>query len=346
MAAATALYSPTVPYQIANESGVPGNEQVDIRIPHFFVQMGWNVLHVDSSAVRYAEKSGKSVEVEYETELGEIKRERRPEMRMVYRTIPRGRIVPCVSYQQIALLYEIPEVGLIKGSESSDPQGKQVYGKYWRWAGDEAQHLNELEEGKSRKDGLVEIKGLLGPDSVLYGQSGSINSLFFPDGFASLPEKNVDLIEHLKTRCQILKESASTELPLAYKPKLLAIGDEMVAAAELADSIQRRRLEYTHTCRKLAPSDDLFKPDYDAVDEEMLKRTGVPRIHAADIQTADALKLLSENSTGSGLDRLLSKQQEQIDLMRQQMENQTALIQHLIAANGADAPARTKQPAR
>lgn len=341
MVAAMAL-----PYQIANESGVPGNELVDIRIPHFFVQMGWDVLHVDSSAVRYAEKSGKSVEVEYETELGEIKRERRPEMRMVYRTIPRGRIVPCVSYQQVALLYEIPEVGLIKGSETADPQGKQVYGKYWRWAGDEAQHLHELEDGKSRKDALVEIKGLLGADSVLYGQNGSINGLFFPDGFANLPEKNVDLIEHLKTRCQILKESTSSELPIAYKPKLLAIGDELVAAAELADSIQRRRLEYTHTCRKVPPSDQLFKADYDAVDEEMLKRTGIPRIHAADIQTADALKLLSENAGGSDIDRLLAKQQEQIDLMRQQMENQTALLQHLIASQGTDAQTKTKQPAR
>lgn len=340
MTAATAA-----PYQIANESGVPGNELVDVRIPRFFVQMGWDTLRVDTSAIRYSEPSGRVQGVEIVDEFGQVKLERRPEMRMVYRTIPRGRIVPCVSYQQVALLYEIPDVALIKGSESADPQGKQVYGKYWRWAGDEAQHLHELETGKSRKDGLVEIRGLYGTDSVIYGQNGSINSLFFPDGFASLPEKNVDLIEYLKDRRMLLAESNSAEIPAGFKPKILAVADEMIAAAELAHTIQTKRLEYTHTCMKLQPGDDFFKADYDAVDEEMLRRTGVPRIHAAEIQTANALKLLSEKNAGGDFAQLFARQQEQMDIMRQQMENQTAILQYLTAQH-ADIPQKVNQPSR
>lgn len=345
MTVAVATAGPMLAYQIANESGVPGNELVDIRIPRFFVQMGWETLRVDTSAVRFSEPSGRSVEIEQVDELGDVKYIRRPEMRMIYRTIPRARIVPCVSYQQIALLYEIPDVALIKGSETADPLGKQVYGKYWRWAGDEAQHLHEIEDGKSRKDGLVEVKGLFGTDSRLYGQNGSINNLFFPAGPSSLPEKNVDLIAYLRERKQVLADNPPAEIPLEWRSKILGIADELIAAAELVHTIQIKRLEYTHTCRKLPPSDDLFKADYDSVDEEMLRRTGIPRIHAADVQTADALKLLSDHASSGNpdIEKILARQQEQLELMRQQFENQNALIQYLIASQNAEAPKPNQQ---
>jgi hypothetical protein len=73
---------------------------------------------------------------------------------------------------------------------------------------------------------------------------------------------------------------------------------ELISAAELADSIQRARLQFTHSCMKLAPNDEGFKREYDVVDREMLLRTGVPEIHSTEVNIANTLKVVSEKAGG------------------------------------------------
>jgi len=266
-------------------------EDVNLNAHRYFVQMGWAQLGVDTHAV----KNG---------------------------YLLRGEITPCHSYRQKANLVEIREGDLIPGSEERDKDGRLVWGSYVRYAYHEAERLIALEDRAERKTGLVEIGAL---NSDLGGQvyrKVKLEELFYPD-WPHLPEKTEDIITLLTTRIAELKTFTPADMPEYYLAVIFAVGDQLIEAARRADFIQRDLLTYTHTCLKLAPKDEGFKRGYDSVDYEMLKRTGLPEVHAAEIQTAQALEKLSERQDQNSLKDL-------VEVMKVQAEQNAQIIQLLI----------------
>jgi len=278
-------------------------EDVNLNAHRFFVQMGWSVLSVDTHAVPNA-------------------------------YLLRGEITPCRSYRQKANLYEIREGDLIPGSKERDKDGKEVWGSYIRYAYHEAERLVALESRAERKTGLVEITAL---NSDLGGQvyrKVNLNELFFPD-WPKLPEKTSDVIAALEIRIAELKAAQPVDMPDFYLPVIFAVGDQLIEAARRADFIQRDLLTYTHTCLKLTPKDEGFKRAYDSVDYEMLARTGIPQVHAAEIQTAQALEKLSERQDQNSLKDL-------VEVMKAKIEQDGQIIQLLLSERQ---PAKaTRQP--
>lgn len=241
------------------------DESLRLDDPRFFVQMGWEVLATDTNAIPN-------------------------------RYLLRGEITPVRSYMALENIYNIREGELIPGTEQKDPTGVAiVYGKYWRRAKHEAERLIENENSATYKNGLVEIRSLRENPQV-YAQI-DLNQLFFPDGIQNLPEQNQTLIAYLRQRWMDL-ETEMPSVPQQYRPVILDVLRELISAAELADSIQRARLQFTHSCMKLAPNDEGFKREYDIVDREMLSRTGVPEIHSTEVNIANTLKVVSEKAGG------------------------------------------------
>src|SRR5262249_49612725 len=154
---------------------------------------------------------------------------------------------------------EIREGEMIPNSEETDREGRTQYGKYWRPAWYEAERLITIEAGTSRKTGLTEITALAGLASVVYGKDGSLNSIFYPDGLDALPERNADLVAYLENRVIDLKKKKPAGVNDLHYSTVLAVGDQLLSAAYRVIGIQRTRLEFTHTCMRLSPSDDLFK---------------------------------------------------------------------------------------
>lgn len=250
---------------LRNEQTPIVDESLRLDDPRFFVQFGWAVLNTDSSAVPN-------------------------------RYFLRGEITPVRSYMALENVYNIREGELIPGTEQKDPTGVAiVYGKYWRRAKHEAERLIENENSATYKNGLVEIRSLRENPQV-YAQI-DLNQLFFPDGIQNLPEQNQTLIAYLRQRWMDL-ETEMPNVPQQYRPVILDVLRELISAAELADSIQRARLQFTHSCMKLAPNDEGFKREYDIVDREMLLRTGVPEIHSTEVNIANTLKVVSEKAGG------------------------------------------------
>ena len=270
-------------------------EDVNLNAFRFFVQMGWSVLGVDSHAI--------------------------PNSYLL-----RGEITPCRSYRQKANLVEIREGDLIPGSEERDKDGRLVWGSYVRYAYHEAERLIWLETRAERKTALFEVTAL---NSDLGGEvyrKVNLNAFFFPE-WPKLPEKHEDVISLLQTRLAG-ERSHPADLPAHYWPIIFAVGDQLLEAARLADFIQRDLLTYTHTCLKLTPKDDGFKRSYDSVDYEMLRRTGIPEVHAAEIQTAQALEKLSERDD---VKELIKMQSEQLALMREESARSNKIIEMLMA---------------
>jgi len=277
----------TAAYQVADDSLLPGASGLDVRAPRFFVQMGFGEVRVDTDSIQYRGEDGL----------------------MVHRILPRGRIVPCVTFAQKTNIFEIREGEMIPNSEETDREGRTQYGKYWRPAWYEAERLLTIEAGTSRKSGLTEITALYGLASAVYGKNGSINSIFYPNGLDSLPERNADLMAYLEERVAELKKKKPAGVEDLHYATVLAVGDQLLNAAYKANGILRTRLEFTHMCMRLPPSEDLFKHEYDQVDEEMLVRTGIPRIHDTNVMTAEALTKLADGKSG----------QSDVDLLRQEM---------------------------
>jgi hypothetical protein len=121
-------------------------------------------------------------------------------------------------------------------------------------------------------------------------------------------------------------------MPPHYLPIIYKVGEQLIEAAKRADAVQRHLLTYTHSCMKLTPKDEAFKRQYDDVDYEMLARTGIPQIHAAEIQTAQALEKLTDRTTSDndGLRQMMT-------LMQQQMEQQARMIELLMAERNGKA---------
>jgi hypothetical protein len=250
---------------LRNEQTPILDESLRLDDPRFFVQFGWAVLNTDSSAVPN-------------------------------RYFLRGEITPVRSYMALENVYNIREGDLIPGTEQKDPTGVAiVYGKYWRRAKHEAERLIENENSATYKNGLIEIRSLRENPQV-YAQI-DLNQLFFPDGILQIPEQNQSLIAYLRQRYIDLQDEM-TSIPQQYRPVVLDVLKELISAAELADSIQRARLQFTHSCMKLAPNDEGFKREYDVVDREMLLRTGVPEIHSTEVNIANTLKVVSEKAGG------------------------------------------------
>lgn len=250
---------------LRNEQTPIVDESLRLDDPRFFVQMGWAVLNTDTSAVPN-------------------------------RYFLRGEITPLRSYMAKENVYNIREGDLIPGTEERDPTGVMVvYGKYWRRAKHEAERLIDNENNATYKSGLVEVRALREAPQV-YAQV-DLNALFFPEGLHHLPESNTSLIAYLRQRWMDLQDEMGN-IPQQYRPVILDTLQELIGAAELADSIQRSRLQFTHSCMKLAPNDEGFKREYDIVDREMLRRTGVPEIHSTEVNIANTLKVVSEKAGG------------------------------------------------
>jgi hypothetical protein len=265
------------------------DESLRLDDPRFFVQMGWAVLNTDTSAVPN-------------------------------RYFLRGEITPLRSYMAKENVYNIREGDLIPGTEERDPTGVMVvYGKYWRRAKHEAERLIDNENNATYKSGLVEVRALREAPQ-LYVQV-DLNALFFPEGLHNLPESNTSVIAYLRQRWIDLREEMSN-VPQQYRPIILDTLQELIGAAELADSIQRSRLQFTHSCMKLAPNDEGFKREYDIVDREMLRRTGVPEIHSTEVNIANTLKVVSEKA-GDEASTLAAAVQALIEQNRLMMETLT-----------------------
>lgn len=279
---------------LRNEQTPMMDESLRLDDPRFFVQMAWGVLNTDTSAVPN-------------------------------RYFLRGEITPIRSYMALENIYNIREGDLIPGTEQKDPTGVAVvYAKYWRRAKYEAERLVENENNATYKSGLFEIKAFRETPQV-YAQV-DLNALIYPDGLQSLPETNQGLISYLRQRWIDL-QSEMTNVPQQFRPVILDAVQELIQAAELAESIQRSRLQYTHSCMKLAPTDEGFKREYDLVDREMLLRTGVPEIHSTDISIANTLKVVSEKAGGeaSGLAEAVKALVEQNRLMMELLAAKTAV---------------------
>ena len=267
-------------------------EDVNLNAFRFFVQMGWSVLGVDSHAI--------------------------PNSYLL-----RGEITPCRSYRQKANLVEIREGDLIPGTEERDKDGKLVWGSYIRYAYHEAERLLWLEDRAERKTALFEVTAL---NSDLGGEvyrKVNLNELFFPT-WPNLPEKTEDVITLLQERLSKLKAFTPEDMPARYLEVIFAVGDQLIEAARRADFVQKDLLNYTHTCLKLTPKDDGFKRSYDSVDYEILRRTGIPEVHAAEIQTAQALEKLSERSDNNELKAL-------VEVLKGQAEQNAQILQLLLS---------------
>lgn len=276
-------------------------EDVNLNAPRYFVQMGWSVLGVDSYGVPNA-------------------------------YLLRGEITPCRTYKQKANLLEIREGDKIPGSEERDKDGREVWGSYYRYAFHEAERLVELEKRAERQTGLFEMTALNTELGNEVYRKVNLNELFFPD-WPRLPEKTEDVINLLETRIAELKASTPSNMPAHYLPVIFEVGEQLIEAARRSDHVQRYLLAYTHTCLKMTPKDEGFKRGYDSVDYEMLKRTGIPEVHAAEVQTAQALEKLSERRDDEGLKDL-------IGVLKAQAEQNGQILQMLL--NERTQPARGK----
>lgn len=254
-------------------------EDVNLNAPRYFVQMGWAELGVDTHAIPNG-------------------------------YLLRGEITPCRTYRQKANLFEIREGDLIPGSVERDKDGRLVWGSYYRYAYHEADRLAELENRAERQTGLFEMTSLNSELGNEVYRKVNLNELLFPD-WPRLPEKTEGVIEVLKSRIAQLKASTPEGVPAHYLPVIFAAGEQLIEAAQKADFVQKHLLTYTHSCLKLTPKDDGFKRGYDGVDYEMLKRTGLPEVHAAEVQTAQALEKLSDNNDMKELVGVLKAQAEQ-----------------------------------
>lgn len=275
------------PRKTAREAIFDGREtgeirqDVDLNAIRYFVQLGWDMLTVDSYGIPNA-------------------------------YLLRGEISPCRTYRCKANLLEIREGELIPGSEERDRDNKLVWGSYNRYAHHEAERLVLLEARAERKTGLFEVTALNGPLGNEVYRKVNLNELFFP-GWPEMPEKNEDVIAGLRKRLAQLKSSTPANMPAHYLPVIYAVGDQLIEAAERAEFVQKARLTFTHSCLKLTPKDEAYKRNYDDVDYEMLKRTGIPEVHAAEVQTAQALEKLSERSDDGELKELVGVLKAKID---------------------------------
>lgn len=288
------------------------SQELRLDEPRFFVQMGWDALHTDTSGV--------------------------PNRYML-----RGEITPVRSYQRKASLLDIREGDLVHGSEEVDPvdpAGRAVWGKYWCRAYYEAERILEVEGNSNYKSGIVEIETLRGRPDIYEGVD--FNQIFFPGGLGNLPARNVsdgsedgknNLRDHLVERLAAFQANPPADIAPHFVPFVVQIGGELIRAVDHANAIQNNRLQLTHSGMKLKPGEDGFKREYDAVDREMLLRTGIPPVHSAEIATAKALGILTERSSSAAPAN--EELKELVAILAQQQTQQQKLLEMLIGDKAA-----------
>ena len=292
------------------------SEIVNLDAPRFFVQFGWNKLEVDVDGVPN-------------------------------KSLLRGEITPLRSFAKRANYKEIPEGLRIPGSEEIDERSKDrtyTWARYWLHAHYEAERLIELEANAADKQGVFEITTLR--DAPMLYTKYDLNAIFYPEGLFALPEKNADMVAHLEFRLAEIQR-----MTVEDKDSLLAIGRELLAAAQYNARIQEERLEWTHTRMKMEPSDPTgnFKRRYDGVDEEMLVRTGRPRIHQALDATANALEMLATRDAKSdtgGMNALVEQLRIQNEQQAEQLRRQNQIVEMLLVERQPAKPEAAKPEAR
>jgi len=279
--------------------GTPQNTN-DNR-PRWLVQTGLAVLRVDTDAV-------------------------------AGRFLTRGEITPCTGYPCYDRKESIPQEMRIPGSERTNRTGTEML--YMRYAGPEAERLlNELEQ--QNPEGLTEITALLGWEPAEVAAL-RLNDVIYPQGLARLPEQHDDLLAHYK---QIREGIAQGGTPPCFttpaqkdefgrnRGLYLQIIDTLIGATERVRGLHLAHLEFTHQCMRLQPSDPsgYYKRGYDEKDQELLVRTGKPRIDNAQDMTAKALNTLADGAAKGGNAELLQLIAEQQAVNRALLEEIKAL---------------------
>lgn len=293
------------------DTGVAGMLQPDINLnaPRYFVQMGFDVISVGTNAIPYA--------------------------RMY-----RGDIVPCRTIAEVDNILAIAETDRIPGSERpTGTDGKLSVASRRAYAYHEAQKLIDAEDKTDKKSCIFEIKALYSELGHQIYRELDLTRLFFPE-WPHLPNRNVDVVDYLEARVAAIKNAPPNGIPSELQPQVMVIlqkiGSELVEAAMRTQEIQRSEIQYTHQCMKMRPTEERYKPKYDSRDQEILTRTGLPQIDAAELQTAESLNLLAKQAAGSSDDngalmKLVETQQESNALLRAQLEQQGQMLQMLLA---------------
>lgn len=273
----------------------PIQEDVNLNAFRYFVQFGWDILSVGTPTIPF-------------------------------KRLLRGEITPCRTVPIRRNYYEIREGDRIPGSEMVDPMGKD-----WAWASErayahyEANNLIELEASADRKTGLIEITALRAELGDRLYRVKDLNKLFFPE-FPFLPDTHQAVIEQLESRLSELRSVKLTGADVEYEDLVFQIGAQLLDAVRAAERIQRDLVTRTHSQMKLAPKDEGHKAKYDLTDYEMLRRTGLPEIHTAEIQTAQALDKLSDKAANKEGDI-----KELVTALREQSAQQMEMIKLLFA---------------
>lgn len=271
-------------------------QDIDLNAIRYFVQMGWDVLSVDTLAI--------------------------PNKQMI-----RGEITPCRTSHKRNNIYAIREGDRIPGSEAADKDGKVVWASERIFAHHEAENLLYLENASERQTGLVEVKALFGMIGNEVYRAINLNTLFWAE-WPFLPESHEQTIDYLRRRIEDLKVRRPSKLPDSHLEIVYKVGDELIDAIKTADRIQKHLITVTHSLMKLRPEDVGYKKKYDPTDYEMLRRTGIPEVHSAEVNTAKALDKLADGRTGDrgDLAAILANQQKQFDLLSKQQDQQAQLL--------------------
>jgi hypothetical protein len=292
---------------------------VNLNAPRYFVQFGFSTVSVPTQAIPNA-------------------------------TMRRGDIVLCRTTAVIDNYWAIPETERIPGSEQTGADGRLAVASRRSYAFYEAEQLLMNEDKSERKNCIFEIRALRSELGDRVYRLLDLTRLFFPE-WPALPEKNIDVLALLEKRIGAIADNLPAGIPSELQSQVAQIlrnvGEELIEAARKTQDIQRQEILYTHQCMKLRPSDERYRPRYDSRDIEILARTGLPQIDAAELQTAESLGLLARQATGQGSDntallKLVEAQQEANALLRAQLEQQGQALQALLAERK---PTRTKQPA-
>jgi hypothetical protein len=289
-------------------------EIVNKNAPRYFVQMGWNALGVDTHAVHNYQ-------------------------------LLRGEITPCRTVEQRANVYDVPENMRIPGSVKEGHDGKAAWASYYRYAYDEAERLVIEADKQERKSGLIEVKSLYSElGNEVYARI-NFNTLFFPN-WPIMPDRHEEVLAELNARIEALRLTVPKDINPAYLDIVFRVGDELAAATQLAERVQREELIYTHSCMRLRPSEERYKPRYDGRDYEMLLRTNTPKVDEAELRMATTLEKLSDRNNGGDLNALLSAQNEQLALLREQSARQDKIIEMLFAERQAGKAAEPETPTK
>jgi hypothetical protein len=242
----------------------------------------------------------------------------------------------------------IPETARIPGSERAGADGKIATASYRSYAYHEAERILADEASSSKKSTIFEIKSLRSDLGDRVYRELDVTKLFFPD-WPNMPERNEDVVRHIAERLEVITASPPRDIPSEVQPMVMEIlrgvGAELIEAARKTQEIQREEIVYTHHCMRMEPKEERYKPRYDSRDYEILRRTGLPQIDAAELQTAESLNILAKQATGGGneaLLKLVETQQEANALLRAQLEQQGQALQILLAERQA---VKTEAPA-